>query len=155
MLRRSLAHDFRYFSLAAVVLFGLTMAALFRSIRVFIEMLCTCTSAVLLTLLIQSMLGHKIGILTVNLGTIVFVIALSHLVYMTFNWQTLADRARRIGKESPDLAADAWRMTFPPSFWSMVCASLGFASLLIVQAKPLRELGFGGVLGTVVAFASA
>ena len=155
MLRRSLAHDFRYFSLTAIVLFGLTMAALFRSVRVFVGMLCTCTSAVLLTLLLQSMLGHKIGILTVNLGTIVFVIAMSHLVYMTFNWQTLADRAHRLGKESPDLAMDAWRMTFPPSFWSMVCASLGFASLLIVQAKPLRELGFGGVLGTVVAFACA
>jgi predicted RND superfamily exporter protein len=155
MLRRSLAHDFRYFSLTAVVLFGLTMAALFRSIRLFIGMLCACTSAVLLTLLMQSVLGHKIGILTVNLGTIVFVIALSHLVYMTFNWQTLADRAHRMGKKTPDLAAEAWGMTFPPSFWSMVCASLGFASLLIVQAKPLRELGFGGVLGTVVAFASA
>jgi len=37
----------------------------------------------------------------------------------------------------------------------MVCASLGFGSLLIVQAKPLRELGFGGVLGTVVAFVCA
>ncbi|PYK21676.1 MAG: hypothetical protein DME56_03840 [Verrucomicrobia bacterium] len=155
MIRRSLGHDFRYFTLTAVVLFGLTMAALFRSTRLFVGMQCTCASAVLLTLLIQSMLGHKIGILTVNLGTIVFVIAMSHLVYMTFNWQTLADRAHRLGKESPDLAMDAWRMTFPPSFWSMVCASLGFASLLIVQAKPLRELGFGGVLGTVVAFASA
>ncbi len=155
MIRRSLGHDFRYFTLTAVVLFGLTMAALFRSIRLFVGMLGTCASAVLLTLLIQSMLGHKIGILTVNLGTIVFVIAMSHLVYMTFNWQTLADRAHRLGKESPDLAMDAWRMTFPPSFWSMVCASLGFASLLIVQAKPLRELGFGGVLGTVVSFACA
>jgi uncharacterized protein len=155
MLRRSLAHDFRYFTLTAVVLFGLTMAALFRSIRLFVGMLCTCSSAVLLTLLIQSMLGHKIGILTVNLGTIVFVIALSHLVYMTFNWQTLADRAHRLGKKSPDLARDARRMTLPASFWSMICASLGFASLLIVQAKPLRELGFSGVLGTVVAFACA
>src|SRR5881398_3750099 len=155
MIRRSLAHDFRYFSLTAVALFGLTMAALFRSVRLFVGMLCTCASAVLLTLLLQSMLGHKIGILTVNLGTIVFVIALSHLVYMTFNWQTLADRAHRIGKKSPKLATDARRMTFPPSFWSMVCASLGFASLLIVQAKPLRQLGFGGVLGTVVAFVCA
>ncbi len=155
MIRRSLGHDFRYFTLTAVVLFGLTMAALFRSIRLFVGMLCTCASAVLLTLLIQSTLGHKIGILTVNLGTIVFVIAMSHLVYMTFNWQTLADRSHRMGKESPDLAMDALQMTFPPSFWSMVCASLGFASLLIVQAKPLRELGFGGVLGTVVAFACA
>jgi len=98
------------------------------------------------------LLGQKIGILTVNLGTIVFIIALSHLVYMTFNWQTLAGR---MGKESPDLATAAVRMTFPASFWSLVCASLGFASLLIVQAKPLRELGFGGTLGTVVAFVCA
>src|SRR5205823_1019460 len=80
---------------------------------------------------------------------------LSHLVYMTFNWQTLADRGHRLGKQTPNLAADARRMTFPPSFWSMVCASLGFGSLLIVQAKPLRELGFGGVLGTVLAFICA
>src|SRR6266566_3486656 len=155
MLRRSLAHDFWYFSLTAVVLFGLTMAAMFRSARVFIGMLATCTSAVLLTLLVQSIFGKKIGILTVNLGTIVFVVALSHLVYMTFNWQTLADRKGRMGKESPDLATAARRMTFPASFWSMVCASLGFGSLLIVQAKPLRELGFGGVLGTVVALICA
>jgi len=152
MLRRSLVHDFRYFSLTAVVLFGLTMAAMFRSIRVFLGMLVTCTNAVLLTLLLQSAFGKKIGILTVNLGTIVFIVALSHLVYMTFNWQTLANR---IGKESRDLAAAARRMTFPASFWSMICASLGFGSLLIVQAKPLRELGFGGVLGTLVALICA
>jgi predicted RND superfamily exporter protein len=155
ILQRSLTHDFRYFSLTAVVLFGLTMAAMFRSARVFLGMLATCTSAVLLTLLLQSMFGKKIGILTVNLGTIVFVVALSHLVYMTFNWQTLADRMHRLGKESPDLGNDARRMTFPASFWSMVCASLGFGSLLIVQAKPLRELGFGGVLGAILALICA
>src|SRR5437660_3130280 len=152
MIRRSLEHDFWYFSLTAVVLFGLTMAAMFRSARVFLGMLATCTSAVLLTLLLQSMFGKKIGILTVNLGTIVFIVALSHLVYMTFNWQMLADR---MGQKSAELAAAARRMTFPASFWSMVCASLGFGSLLIVQAKPLRELGFGGVLGSVVALICA
>src|SRR5260370_37867786 len=124
------------------------MAAMFRSVRVFVGMLASCTSAVLLTLLLQSLFGQKIGILTVNLGTIVFIIALSHLVYMTFNWQTLAGR---IGKESPDLATAAVRMTFPASFWSLICASLGFASLLIVQAKPLRDLGFGGLFETALA----
>jgi uncharacterized protein len=155
MLQRSITHDFRYFSLTAVILFGLTMAAMFRSGRVFLGMLATCTSAVLLTLLLQQMFGKRIGILTVNLGTIIFVVAMSHLVYMTFNWQTLADRRHRLGKESPDLGTEAMRMTFPASFWSMVCASLGFASLLIVEAKPLRELGFGGVLGSIVAFACA
>jgi predicted RND superfamily exporter protein len=155
MVRRSLAHDFRYFSLTAVVLFGLTMAVMFRSARVFIGMLATCTSAVLLTLLLQSFFGKKIGVLTVNLGTIIFVVTLSHLVYMTFNWQTLADRKHRLGRDSPDLAEAARRMTFPASLWSMICASLGFGSLLIVQAKPLRELGFGGVLGSIVALICA
>ena len=76
MIRRSLAHDFWYFSLTAVVLFGVTMAVMFRSVRVFLGMLATCTSAVLLTLLLQQMFGKRIGILTVNLGTIVFVVAL-------------------------------------------------------------------------------
>src|SRR4051812_9975271 len=152
MIRRSLAHDFWYFSLTAVLLFGITMAVMFRSLRIFLGMLATCASAVLLTLLLQSFFGRRIGVLTVNLGTIVFVVALSHLVYMTFNWQTLA---RRLGKKSADLAVAALRMTFPASFWSMVCASLGFGSLLIVQAKPLRELGFGGVLGSMVALVCA
>lgn len=155
LIRRSLAHDFWYFSVTAIILFGVTMAAMFRSIRVFAGMLATCMSAVLLTLLLESICGKKIGILTVNLGTIVFVVALSHLVYMTFNWQTLADAKHRLGREAPKLAAEARRMTFPASFWSMVCASLGFGSLLIVQAKPLRELGFGGVVGSVVAFICA
>ena len=152
MLRRSLAHDLRYFTLTAFFLFGLTMAALFRSLRVFLGMIFTCTNAVLLTLLFESLLGHRIGILTVNLGTIVFIITLSHLVYMTFNWQSLAHGNEH---KDADRAVAAWRMTFPASFWSLICASLGFASLLVVQAKPLRELGFGGVLGSVVAFACA
>jgi len=152
MIRRNLAHDFRYFTITAVILFGVTMWVLFRSARLFIGMLATCTSAVLLTLLVQSLFGRNIGVLTVNLGTIVFVVAMSHLVYMTFNWQTLAGG---MGKDARELAAKACRMTFPASFWSMVCAGLGFASLLIVPAKPLRELGFGGVLGTVIAMVCA
>ncbi len=152
MIRRNLKHDFHAFSLTSVLLFGGAMWVLFRSSKLTLGMLATCTSAVLATLLVQSMFGKKIGILTANLGTIVFVVTLSHLVYMTFNWQTLA----RQGKEdSHDLGAKAWRMTLPASFWSMVCASLGFGSLLLVSAKPLRELGFGGVVGTVVALVCA
>src|ERR1043166_8153747 len=35
-LERSISHDFRYFSLTALVLFGLAMAAMFRSLRIFL-----------------------------------------------------------------------------------------------------------------------
>ncbi len=37
----------------------------------------------------------------------------------------------------------------------MICASLGFGSLLLAPAKPLRELGLVGVAGTVVALICA
>jgi uncharacterized protein len=90
MIRRNLLHDFQVFSLTAFLLFGAVMLVLFRSLKLTLGMLVPCTNAVLVTLLIQAALGQKIGVLTANLGTIVFVIALSHLVYMTFNRQTLS-----------------------------------------------------------------
>jgi uncharacterized protein len=151
MIRRNLLHDFQVFSLTAFLLFAAVMLVLFRSLKLTLGMLVTCTNAVLATLLIQAAFGKKIGVLTANLGTIVFVIALSHLVYMTFNWQALAGGHL----DSGHLGSQARQMTLPASFWSMVCASLGFASLLIVPAKPLKELGVGGTLGAVVAFACA
>ncbi|WP_114211282.1 efflux RND transporter permease subunit [Acidisarcina polymorpha] len=155
MIRRSLKHDFRVFSLTSILLFGAAAWLLFRSLKLTLGILVTCTSAVLATLLVQSALGEKIGILTANLGTIVFVVTLSHLVYMTFNWQTLARQGDEEEVDSRSLSAKAWRMTLPASFWSMVCASLGFGSLLLVPAKPLRELGYGGVEGTVIALCCA
>jgi uncharacterized protein len=151
MIRRNLRHDFNTFTITSVLLFGVAASVLFRSWKITVGILAACCSAVLVTLLVQSFFGQKIGILTANITTIVFVVTLSHLVYMTFNWQTIAGS----NDETSDLASKAWRMTLPASFWSMVCAALGFASLLIVPAKPLRELGIGGVVGTVIALACA
>ena len=115
----------------------------------------------LITLLLQQTFGQKIGILTANLTTIIFVITLSHLVYMTFNWQTLArssgdapqEQEGSSGKQG--LGSRAWRMTLPASFWSMVSASLGFGSLLLVRAEPLKQLGLGGTVGTIIALVTA
>ncbi len=151
MIRRNLRHDFNTFTVTSVLLFGVAMFVLFRSLKITVGILAVCSSAVLVTLLLQAMFGQKIGILTANITTIVFVVTLSHLVYMTFNWQTIGEN----GGDERELASKAWRMTLPASFWSMVCASLGFGSLLIVPAKPLRELGVGGVAGTVTALVCA
>ena len=152
MIRRSLKHDFRVFSLTCFLLFGIASWILFRSWKLTLGILATCSSAVLASLLVQSIFGEKIGILTANLGTIIFVVTLSHLVYMTFNWQALN---RHSTEDQQQLATKAWRMTLPASFWSMVCASLGFGSLLLVPAKPLRELGYGGLVGTIIALVCA
>ena len=149
MIQRNLVHDFAWFSATAVILFGGAMLPIFRSIRIMVGMLATCISAIMLSLLVQALLGMKIGILTANLSTIVFVLTFSHLVYMTSNWRNLAHGHNTAPRQ---LAAAAYRVTLPPSSWCMVCTSLGFATLLLVQAKPLRELGLGGTIGTMAAF---
>jgi predicted RND superfamily exporter protein len=154
MMRRSLKHDFETFSLTSFLLFGAAMWLLLRSWKLTVGILATCSSAVLVTLLLQQALGQRIGILTANLTTIIFVITLSHLVYMTFNWQALAQEEGGT-KDQQGLGGKAWRMTLPASFWSMVSASLGFGSLLLVRAEPLKQLGLGGTAGTIIALAVA
>ena len=153
MIRRNLRHDFFTFSLTAILLFAVAMAAIFRSAKLTLGMLATCTASVLITLLVQTAFRQRIGLLTANLPTIVGVIALSHLIYMTFNWQTVAS-AEKV--QTCGLGSKAWRMTLRASFWSMICASLGFGSLIFLfPAQPLRELGIGGMTGTFLAFACA
>ncbi len=146
MIRRNLVRDFALFSSAAVILFGLMIAILFKSWRILLGTMSACLSAVILTLLIQQLVGQKIGLLTANLTTIVFVLTLSHIIFMTGNWQK-----RQPDDNDSSMTWQAWKRTATASSWCMLTTLLGFASLMMVQAKPLRELGIGGTIGTFAA----
>jgi predicted RND superfamily exporter protein len=80
--------------------------------------------------------------------TIVFVLTQSHLVFLTSNWQN--EDASRGGA-----LRRALRRTLRPALSSAATTLLGFGTLLFVEAKPLRELGLGGVVGGSAALASA
>lgn len=148
---RNLQEDFKVFSLAAVALFSLLIVLLFRSWAVLLGGLTACAAAACGTLLVQQLLGGRIGLLTANLITIAFVLTQSHVVFMTNNWRQL--RARRDSPE--ETLRHALRNTLAASGWCMVAALLGFGSLLAVEAQPLRELGRGGTLATLCALAAA
>lgn len=152
LIRRNLVHDLQYFSLTALVVFGVMVGGIFRSWRTLLGTLTTCLSAMMLTLIAQEAIGMQMGILTTNLSTIVFVVTLSHIVFMTGNWRSLAVENHLTGRE---LARAAWRRTLHPSFWCMATTVLGFGSLFFVPARPLRDLGVGGVIGTAVAMVCA
>ncbi|MBD3426918.1 MAG: MMPL family transporter [Candidatus Omnitrophica bacterium] len=152
MIRRNLVHDLVLFSLVAFAVFGTVMVFIFRSLRVFVGTFISCLEACILTLLIVGLSGIKIGILTVNLATIVFVLTLSHIIFLTHNWRTI----NRTRPGSYDTSSrEAVRMTFGASFWCMMTTLLGFLSLLFVEAKPLRELGISGAVGTLVSISAA
>lgn len=150
LIRRHLLRDLRLFSLAALSMFGLVISLLYRSMAPIAGTLLSCVGACLLTLTLLHLVGTPIGLLTANIATIVFVLTLSHTVFLTANWQRL--RSER----APEAAlAEAIRITFTASFWCMVAALSGFGSLLLASAKPLRELGISGVAGTAVAITVA
>ncbi len=150
MIRRNLFYDLRVFSSLACVLFGAVILVMFRSLSIFIGTLCAAASAAAATIIGGGLVGAQIGILTANIITIVFVLTLSHIVYLTHNWTEAREEAG-----APEAPALAVKKTFTASVWCMATTFLGFASLLLVQAKPLKELGTYGLFGTLSAIAAA
>ncbi len=150
LVSRYLLKDIRVFSLLVLVIFGAVILFIFRSAEILLGAMISCISASMWTLMIVHMLGIKIGLLTANLATIVFVLTLSHIIFLTYNWKYVCSKQ---GPPSP--VQEALHLTFSPSFWSMMTTLLGFLSLLFVPAQPLRELGASGVAGALVAITVA
>lgn len=157
LIRRSLFRDLVVFSAAAVAVFALLMTVIYRDAAVVVGTLATCFVAVGLTLLTVQALDIGIGLLTANLVTIVFVLTLSHVVFLTGNWRQVPDgEALGVGSQAaPVHLAASVRATVEGSFWSMATTLLGFASLLVASARPLRELGIAGVVGAATALGVA
>ena len=149
LIRRSLFRDLVVFSGAAVLVFALLMLVIYGDPAVVVGTLSTCFVAVALTLLAVQLFGIGIGLLTANLVTIVFVLTLSHVVFLTGNWRQAS------GQDAEARIRETVRATFEGSFWSMATTLLGFASLLVASARPLRERGVAGVVGAATAIVVA
>ena len=147
LIRRHLNHDLKTFSLMAFVVFGLVAIIIFHSWLLLIGTVVSCILTATLTLTLSHLLDVQIGILTANLTTIVFVLTLSHIVFLTFNWKGVYPSI-----DERTAAKEAVKITFSASFWAMVTTLLGFISMLWVPAKPIRELGISGAIGTLLAF---
>lgn len=152
LVRRNLFQDLKVFSLAALAIFSISLLILFRSFWIVGGVLVACFNASAVTLLFARFLDLKTGFLTANLPTIVFVLTLSHIAFLTADWRQLMAGN---GKYHPDLAWQAARRTFTAACWSTVTALLGFLTLFFVQAESLRQLGISGSIGTFTSFLAA
>ena len=152
LISRHLSRDLAVFSALGVVVFSGVLYLIFRSFYILMGTLLACFHSSAVTLILTHILHIPIGPLTANLSTMVFVLTLSPIVFLTYNWKNIKKEENRAGF---DAVMDAVRFTFKASFWSMATTFAGFISLLFVQATPLRQLGISGALGTMVAFTSA
>jgi predicted RND superfamily exporter protein len=152
LIRRNLFRDLAMFSVVAAVVFAAIVAVVYRSGAIVIGTLTACVTASSLTLIITQVVGGSIGLLTANIATIVFVLTLSHIVFLTSNWRQCCDQS--IG-DPADAVRRAVAITAPASFWCMLTTLFGFVSLFLASAKPLRQLGMAGAIGTAAAIVVA
>ncbi len=152
LISRTLERDLRTFSLAAVCVFGVVLLVIFRSLWVLLGTFVACAVSSAATLLITQRLHIPIGPVTANLSTMVFVMTLSPIVYLTFNWKKIHEQQDSEGQAA---VWNAVKETVHPSFWSAVCMLLGFLSLLFVRSTPMKHLGTGGAVGAAMAFGAA
>lgn len=160
LIRRGLARDLGVFSTAALLVFGLVATVVYRNAYVVAGTMLSCICACAGTLLATGAAGVGVGLLTANIVTVVFVLTLSHTVFLTAAWRRAVGRT---GVEGGSPVADgvgspvaqAARRTIRPALWCMATTAAGFGSLWMASAKPLRELGIAGAMGTVVALACA
>lgn len=147
LIRRNLFRDLTVFSTVAIVVFATIVAIVYRAAPIVLGTLTACLGASSFTLIVTQLVGGSIGLLTANIATIVFVLTLSHIVFLTSNWK----QCRADVESSDDPVKRAVAMTVPASFWCMLTTLLGFASLFLASAKPLRQLGLAGTIGTATA----
>lgn len=152
MISRTMSRDLRTFSLAAVGVFGVVLFVLFRSPWILLGAFVACANSSAATLIVNQRIHVPIGPVTANLSTMVFVMTLSPMVFLTYNWIRIREQEHVVGH------AAVWRAvkdTVTPSFWSAVCMVLGFISLALVSATSMKHLGTGGAVGATMAFLAA
>jgi predicted RND superfamily exporter protein len=152
LIGRNLARDLRVFSLAAVCVFGVVLLIIFRSPWVLLGTFVACADSSAMTLILAHAIHIPIGPLTANLSTMVFVMTLSPIVFLTFNSRKVELNGHGDGRA---VMRETVKRTIAPSFWSSTCMLLGFLSLLFVPSTPMRHLGIAGSIGAVMAFIAA
>lgn len=178
LIRRGLARDLAIFSVASLLIFGAVTGLIYRNGWIVAGTMLSCVCACAATLLVTYFADVRVGLLTANIVTIVFVLALSHTVFLTAAWRRAMARAAAGAAAGADIADDgaglasggsgppdsahqgspavraatqAAKRTIRPCLWCMATTAAGFMSLWLASAQPLRALGTAGAVGAVTA----
>ncbi|WP_025899658.1 efflux RND transporter permease subunit [Sneathiella glossodoripedis] len=143
-MRRNIARDAAIFSPIVVLVFAAMIFAVFRSPVITIGAILSGVVAILCSFTGLTLLQQPVGILTANLAIIIFVLTQSQIIYLTNNFRSSA-------KSGVSRTVVALKTSLLPALLCFGTTFLGFTSLLLVSAEPLRQLGVGGMMGSVFA----
>ncbi len=143
MVKRYLYKDLKFLVLTTLSISAIMLLLLFRSLKILIGSFITSISAIFLLLILLQHFKLPFGILSPNLLIVIFLITQMHIIFLTSNYFHMHN------------VDAALKRTFSASLWSMIAIFWGFLGLSMVQAKPLAEFGFSGMIGTIIAISFA
>lgn len=148
-IRRDSLRDLKVFGIAVIAVFALVMALFYRSGWIVLGTMTAAGTAAAGTLLVRPLFGLEPDILTPNITSVVFVVTLSFIVYLTVDWQNAAR-----GRDGEKAIGRAIRWSGRASFLGMLTALLGFLSLVMTPAQPVRNFGLSCSIGAVLGLAA-
>ncbi|MBI2899285.1 MAG: MMPL family transporter [Planctomycetes bacterium] len=144
--------DLRTFGIAAVAVFFLGFAAVFRKVRWTALPIVACVLPVVLVLGTMALLGKRITVITSNMPVLLFVLMLPYTVYFVerYRERRAADPAEDARLTVARSAGDIWT----PCFYSATTTMAGTASLMTSGISPVRTFGLMMTVGMAVGLGS-
>jgi len=140
-----------FFLCASIALLAVFLWIAFRSLHGVVVPIAVTGTAILWQVALMTALGRPLGILTMLLPTILFVVGMSDTVHLL---ECYLDEIRK-GTPRTRAIAITWRETGLPTFLTAVTSGIGFATLGTASIPPLQEFGLFTAGGVVLAYALA
>ncbi len=140
-----------FFLTTSIALLAVFLWIGFRSVYSVIVPIAVVGLAILWQVGFMTALGKPLGILTMLLPTILFVVGMSDVVHLL---ECYLDEIRRDVPRVRAIAA-TYHEAGLPTFLTAVTSGIGFATLGTASIPPLQEFGFFTAIGVLVAFSLA
>lgn len=137
-----------FFLSASMLMLSIFLWVGFRSLFGVLVPIGVVGLAILWQIGFMTMLGEPLGILTMLLPTILFVVGMSDVVHIL---ECYLDEIRR-GHPRIRAIAITYHEVGLPTFLTAVTSAIGFATLGTANIRPLQEFGFYTGIGVVLAF---
>ncbi len=134
-----LQHDLRVFGLAALLLFTLAFALVYRTWRFVLLPIVTCLLPVVLILGAMSLLDMQLTLITANLPVLLFTLMLPYTVYFVERYRER--RALFPAEPGGVSTAEAARRIWVPCLFSCLTTMAGFAALTTSGTRPVHDFG--------------
>ncbi|MBL0045245.1 MAG: MMPL family transporter [Flavobacteriales bacterium] len=147
----TMVKEMLFFLTASIALLAIFLWFGFRSIHGIVIPILVVGLAILWQLGLMTALGKPLGILTMLLPTILFVVGMSDVVHL------LECYLEEIRNGVPRIRAIAvtYHEVGLPTFLTAITSGIGFATLGTASIQPLQEFGLYTALGVLVAFCLA